>query len=84
MWLLTLDLYSYLFASFVRPLRHECLYTFMDPSDIATTASRRKARAESLYSRMLGLANVKQRLLFHGTLCKLIKLFFHLYIIHLL
>ena len=32
---------------FVGP-RHECLYAFMDPSDIATTASERKARAESL------------------------------------
>ena len=47
----------------MRPLRHEHLYTFMDPSDIATTAGQQEARAKSLCSQMLGLANVKQRLI---------------------
>ena len=39
------------------------LYAFMDLSDIVTAAGRRKARAESLYRQMLGLFNVRQKLI---------------------
>ena len=67
----------------MQPLGHDCIYTFMDPSEIATQVGRRPARAEALYSRMLGLAN-EQRLIVPWNMGKFIKLFFHLDIIHLL